>query len=180
MSFFELSVALKYLTPRWRQLSQSIISLISIIVISLVIWLIVVFFSVTYGLEKSWTSKLISLTAPIRITPTEEYYRSYYYLIDSFSHKSDYRLKSLREKEQSLVTNPYDPSTDEELPWNLSTPYLNADGTIKDLVKTVFHEIHKIPDVQANDYEIAHATLKLKLVRPIANGQLNERGFTHR
>ena len=70
---FELSVATKYLIPKWRQLSVSIISLISIAVIAVVVWLIVVFFSVTYGLEKSWIHKLVALTAPVRITPTEEY-----------------------------------------------------------------------------------------------------------
>ncbi|MCP5507549.1 MAG: ABC transporter permease, partial [Chlamydiales bacterium] len=85
---FELSVALKYLTPRWKQLSVSIISLISILVISLVVWLIVVFFSVAYGLEKGWTHKLIAMTAPVRITPTEDYYHSYYYQIDSISANS--------------------------------------------------------------------------------------------
>ena len=48
---YELSVARKYLVPRWRQLSVSVISVISVLVIALVVWLIVVFFSVTNGLE---------------------------------------------------------------------------------------------------------------------------------
>ena len=87
---FELSIARKYLTPRWRQLSVSIISLISILVIALVVWLIVVFFSVTQGLEKSWINKLIALTAPVRVVPTEAYYQSYYYQIDGLSASSDY------------------------------------------------------------------------------------------
>src|SRR5690348_1278274 len=95
---FELSIAFKYLTPRWRQLSVSIISLISILVIALVVWLIVVFFSVTYGLEKSWINKLIALTAPIRITPTEAYYDSYYFQADAISSSSDFNYKTIGEK----------------------------------------------------------------------------------
>ena len=113
---FELSVALKYLTPRWRQLSVSIISLISILVISLVVWLIVVFFSVTNGLEKGWIQKLTALTAPVRVTPTQAYYDSYYYQVDGISANSDYTLKSLSEKLQASETDPYDPNMDEEAP----------------------------------------------------------------
>src|ERR1700704_6021378 len=98
---FELSVALKYLIPRRRQLSVSIISLISVLVIALVVWLIVVFFSVTNGLEKNWIQKLTALTAPLRITPTEAYYNSYYYQIDSISDASQYNPKTIREKKES-------------------------------------------------------------------------------
>ncbi|MBT3579060.1 MAG: hypothetical protein HN501_03615, partial [Waddliaceae bacterium] len=46
---FEFSVAYKYLIPRRRQLSVSIITIISTLVISVVVWLILVFFSVTTG-----------------------------------------------------------------------------------------------------------------------------------
>src|SRR3990170_3332185 len=106
---FELSVAFKYLIPRWRQLSVSIISLISILVIALVVWLIVVFFSVTHGLEKGWVQKLIALTAPVRVSPTDYYYDSYYYLADSVSMSSNYTPKSIGEKLSSPFTDPYDP-----------------------------------------------------------------------
>lgn len=101
---YELSIAAKYLTPKWRQLSVSIISLISILVISVVVWLIVVFFSVTTGLTNGWLDKLTSLTAPIRITPTKEYYQSYYYLADGISSDSDYSHKTIGEKRTSLKT----------------------------------------------------------------------------
>jgi lipoprotein-releasing system permease protein len=55
---YELSIALKYLLPKKKQLSASIISLLSIAVIALVVWLIVVFFSVTHGLENRWVDRL--------------------------------------------------------------------------------------------------------------------------
>lgn len=165
---FELSIAWKYLRPRWRQLSVSIISLISILVIALVVWLIVVFFSVTHGLEKSWIQKLIALTAPIRITPTEEYYRSYYYLVDSISAKSDYAIKSIGEKLNAEVTDPYNPKVDEEIPANWMQPLRTAEGSIKDIVKVTFQAIkglQNVPELTAQDYEMTGSNLRLRLLR---------------
>src|SRR5262249_16583233 len=113
---FELSVACKYLIPRRRQLSVSIISLISILVIALVVWLIVVFFSVTDGLEKNWVKKLTALTAPVRMTPTDAYYNSYYYPVDTISDNSNYSFKTIGEKKRAPTANPYQPELDEEIP----------------------------------------------------------------
>lgn len=169
---FELSVASKYLTPRWRQLSVSIISLISILVIALVVWLVVVFFSVTHGLEKSWIQKLIALTAPIRITPTPDYYHSYYYQIDSLSSSSDYTQKSIGEKLQSSQTNPYDPDFDGEIPKHFPKPDLNPDGSLKDLVKTavqISQNALTVPGITVRDFEMTVGNLKLQLTRGPAN-----------
>ncbi len=160
---FELSVALKYLIPKWRQLSVSIISMISIIVIALVVWLIVVFFSVTYGLERTWIQKLTALTAPVRIIPTKQYYNSYYYLSDSLSAKSDFNLKSIREKLNSPQAIAYDPETDEAFPEHWPIPDLDQNGQAKDLVKLAFSSVDRVPDVKARDYEMAAAALKLRL-----------------
>ena len=165
---FELSVACKYLLPRWRQLSVSIISIISILVISLVVWLIVVFFSVTNGLEKGWTHKLITLTAPVRITPTEAYYNSYYYQVDSVSSASNYSLKSIGEKLASTLTDPYNPDSDEEIPTLWQAPDLEADGSVKDIVKKTFNsikEIKSVPGLTARDFEVTFANLRLRLQR---------------
>lgn len=166
---FELSVACKYLTPRWRQLSVSIISLVSILVIALVVWLIVVFFSVTHGLEKSWIQKLTALTAPVRITPTEAYYRSYYHQVDSISSASDYTTKSIGEKLRAAQSDPYDYSIDEELPKKWTAPDRHADGSLKDLVKIAFNSIHSVPNVKgmhAADFEMTVGNIRLFLVRP--------------
>lgn len=177
---FELSVALKYLIPRWRQLSVTIISLISVTVIALVVWLIVVFFSVTYGLEKTWVQKLIALTAPVRITPTEKYYNSYYYNVDSVSDSSDYTLKSIREKLNSPVTNPYNPEIDEEIPHDWVTPDINADGTLKDPVKQAFRAIDGIRGIKATDFEMTISNLRLRLLRkqPGLEGQYSQSFIT--
>lgn len=167
---FELSVAWKYLLPRRRQLSVSIISLISIFVIALVVWLIVLFFSITSGMEKHWISKLIAVTAPIRVTPTPAYYQSYYYQIDSVSLAADYAHKSIAEKRQALITDPYDPFNDEEIPETWPKPDLTPDGRLKDLVKEAFAAIESVsqvfPDLRSTDYETAFGNMRLKLIRP--------------
>lgn len=161
---FELSVACKYLRPRWRQLSVSIISLISIFVIALVVWLIVVFFSVTQGLEKRWVEKLIALTAPLRITPTDTYYHSYYYQIDSISENSNYTLKTIGEKLQADRTDPYDPNSDVEVPAQWAAPDLNADGSLKDPVKQAFAILNNF-QLKAKDYEATASNIRLRLLR---------------
>lgn len=164
---FELSVACKYLLPRRRQLSVSIISLISMLVISLVVWLIVVFFSITDGLENNWIQKLTALTAPVRITPTPSYYNSYYYQIDTISQASDYQSRTIRQKKEALLSDPYDPTEDQEIPPSWPAPDLNpSDGSMKDLVKLVYQSIDEIKGVsnlQAQDFEIAsgHVTLSV-------------------
>lgn len=174
---FELSIASKYLLPRWRQLSVSIISLISIVVIALVVWLILVFFSVTSGLEKIWINKLIALTSPIRITPTESYYQSYYYLSDSFSQDSDYTLKSLEEKLLSEKSDPYDPEFDEEIQSTLQKD-LNSDGSLKDLVKIAFNTIYSLKSygkITAEPYEMTFANIRLRLLRGIGTNGVDQK-----
>ena len=166
---YELSVALKYLTPRWKQISVSIISLISILVISLVVWLIVVFFSVSQGLENAWTQKLIALTAPVRITPTEDYYHSYYYQIDSISAASNYNPKSIGEKLASATSDPHDPTMDEQIPEHWPQAVRDQSGALIDPVKTAFSVIEHIPGASASDYEMTFSNIRLRLVRPIAN-----------
>lgn len=165
---FELSVACKYLLPRRRQLSVSIISSISIVVIALVVWLVIVFFSVTNGLERGWIEKLTALTAPIRLTPTSAYYHSYYYLIDSISEASDYSLKTIREKQETLLTDPYRSEIDVEVPLNWPLPDRTTEGEVKDLVKEVYRAINAITGIKgimAKDFELTGTHLQLNLSR---------------
>jgi len=164
---FEFSVACKYLIPRRRQLSVSIISLISILVISLVVWLIVVFFSVTDGLEKNWVQKLTALTAPLRITPTQAYYNSYYYQIDSISDSSDYSFKTIQEKQDNEATDPYDQEYDQETPSFWPEADLDTQGHLKDLVQLVYASIEDIKGVKglkARSFELtaSHITIHLQ------------------
>ncbi len=165
---FELSVACKYLLPRRRQLSVSIISLISILVISLVVWLIIVFFSVTDGLEKSWIKKLTALTAPVRLTPTEAYYNSYYYQIDGISSASDYSTKTIGEKQEALLVDPYDPESDQEIPPYWPLPDRSSEGSLKDLVKLAYTSLEQISDVRGlrgQEFELTATHIRLNLLR---------------
>jgi lipoprotein-releasing system permease protein len=173
---YELSVACKYLLPRWRQLSVSVISVISVVVIALVVWLIVVFFSVTNGLEKYWISKFVTLAAPVRLTPTDAYYRSYYYQVDNISDASDYQPKSIGQKLVAMATDPYDPGMDTEVPGNWPAPDVDADGKLKDIVKQTYSVIQGIPGVKASNYETTFGNIRLRLVRGAQHRARNFRG----
>lgn len=152
---FELGIAFKYLIPRKKSLSTALISLMSIFVISLVIWLVLIFLSVTAGIERNWLKKLTALHAPIRIAPTDAYYSSYYYQVDSISVVSNYTLKTIQEKANSTLSDPYSPEIDMEVP-----TFWPKDEMI-DPVKTAFSALAQIPEIIFQDYEIAGALLRL-------------------
>lgn len=166
---FELSIALKYLIPKKRALSTSLISLLSIFVISLVVWLCLVFLSVTTGIEKNWLSKLTSINAPLRISPTNEYYRSYYYQIDAISRESHYQNKTIGEKALAISSDPYSPLEDIEIPPYWPQPDRLEDGRLKDPVKGALSVLDsfkgKYPDLSYQDYEMSGALLRLSLRR---------------
>lgn len=178
---FELTVALKYLIPRWRQLSVSIISLISVLVISLVVWLVVLFLSVTDGIEKKWVEQLVALNAPIRMAPTDAYYRSYYYRIDQVSLESNYTPKTIGEKLAAARSDPYDPTIDVELPYDFPPPDRHADGSLKDPVKEGWEAITKLKpaEVRPQEYEVSFGNLRLSLIREgAAHGDVQQTFLT--
>lgn len=157
---FELFVAFKYLLPRKGSLSSTLISIVSILVISLVVWLIVVFLSVTTGIEKNWVNKLTSVNAPLRITPSDSYYKSFYYLADSISNSSGYQFKTIGEKAEASVSNPYSPDVDSEIPQNWPAPQM-IKGELLDPVKETYTALNSIPNIAYQDFEISSALLKL-------------------
>lgn len=167
---FELSVALKYLIPRRKQLSVSLIALLSVAVISLVVWLVLVFLSVTEGIERNWLQKLTTLNAPLRITPTNHYYSSYYYHIDEVSSNSGYTLKNIAEKVQAQNSDPYAPLEDGELPAHFPMPDLAGDSGLKDPVKGLYATLSKLKqsrrDLVYQDFEISGALMRLQMLRP--------------
>lgn len=164
---FELTVALKYLIPRWRQLSVSIISLISVLVISLVVWLVMLFLSVTEGIEKKWVEQLVALNAPVRMAPTEAYYNSYYFQIDRASVASDYSSKTIGEKLVAFQTDPYDPQLDAELPPGFPSPDRYENGSLKDVVKEAWGAAVALKKTGARpqEYEVSFGNLRLNLLR---------------
>ncbi|HEX2582593.1 MAG TPA: FtsX-like permease family protein, partial [Chlamydiales bacterium] len=140
----------------------------SVAVISLVVWLVLVFLSVTAGIEKNWLAKLTSLYAPLRISPTEKYYRSYFYQIDSLASASNYSMKTIGEKREAPLSDPYSESTDAEIPFYWTKPDLK-NGNLLDPVKIAVNEMESLkkdfPDLVFQDYEISGALLKLELER---------------
>jgi len=142
---------------------------ISVVVVTLVVWLVLVFLSVTAGIEKTWISKLTSLYAPLRICPTDDYYRSYFYQIDAYASASNHTLKTIGEKAQSLASDPYVVMDDMELPQRLSKSELDGEGSLIDPVKLAFRALgetkHTFADLTYQDYEISGALLKLELLR---------------
>lgn len=163
---FEFFVALKYLIPKKRALSTSLISVMSICIISLVVWLILVFLSVTTGIEKNWLNKLTSVNAPLRIIPKEDYYNSYYYLIDKISSKSNYSAKTLGEKTKSSLADSYNPKEDIEIPPHWPRPDTYSDGTVKDLVHILVNILeNNYPTISYQDFEVSGALMRLSLYR---------------
>jgi lipoprotein-releasing system permease protein len=164
---FEFSVIKKYLIPKRKQLSVSLIAMMSILVISLVVWLLLLFFSVTEGIEKNWLGRLTALNAPIRVVPTEAYYRSYYYKIDTIAQNSNYSPKTIHEKLLTQNPDPYNPLLDEAIPSYWPLPVFDNSHIMIDPVKRAFESFKKlaVEDLSfvAKDYEISGAMLRLKL-----------------
>jgi lipoprotein-releasing system permease protein len=126
-------------------------------VIAIVVWLLLVFLSVTEGMENGWLTRLTTLHAPIRITPTSLYYDSYYYQIDAFASNSGYRHKSLAQKQGSI--NPYNSEEDGAL------PYYFPPSEEKDLVGELVAILEK-EGLLYQDFEMSTALLKLQILNP--------------
>ncbi|MES2198748.1 MAG: FtsX-like permease family protein [Chlamydiota bacterium] len=177
---FELSIALKYLIPRKKHLSVTLIAMMSLAVISLVVWLLLVFLSVTEGMERTWLKKLTDLNAPLRITPKQAYFSSYYHQIDSISNTSNFSTKTLGEKLQTISSDPYDSEEDSEIPAYWPKPDLDAQGFLIDPVKGLSSVLGKMQEKHKTllfqDYEMSGAMLKIQMLRnhsssPFSKGQ---------
>jgi lipoprotein-releasing system permease protein len=158
----------KYLIPRRKQLSLALIASLSVSVIAMVVWLVVVFLSITEGMTQNWLEKLTSLNAPIRITPTREYFSSYYYLSDSWASSSNFTSKSIGEKAMAERSDPYSPDVDAALPdfWP------ESDG--KDPVKIAYQILGTEKDLSFQDFEVSGGSLKLTLENNGSVSQLTQ------
>lgn len=162
-------MAARYLLPRKGHLSQSIISLLSVFVISLIVWLVLLFLSVTEGLEKGWINKITAVSAPLRLTPKDAYFNSYYYQIDAFSNASHFRLKSIKEKLEAPSLDPYDEEIDGDLPSSFPQKGKN------DIVKETFQILANYGTAAA--FEIASSELHIHLVRDKGDNFLNQLSY---
>lgn len=171
---FICSVAFKYLIPKWRQLSVSIISIVSVLVISLVVWLTIVFLSISQGVQDKWVSQLLALHPPVRVTPTDAYYQSYYYKIDALSQAAGYTTQSIGEKRESIAVDAYDPESDAELPFSFPLADRREDGSLKNLVQEMWGSIAAIPGVHPQEFETALGNLRLNLIRDVPGEGIEE------
>jgi len=135
----------------------------SVGVITLVVWLVLLFLSINEGIQNRWIGHLTKLNAPLQITPKDAYYNSYYYQIDEYAAHSNYSKKSIREKLAAQQADPFDPEVDAELPSTLPLPVKNPDGSVKNLVGDLFSVVEGVKSAVASDYEVAAGVLKLKL-----------------
>jgi hypothetical protein len=124
--------------------------------IALIVWAVLLFFSVTTSIETHWIERLTSLQAPIRVTPTEAYFRSHAYLVDLYSASSNYRLKTLGEKALAFGQSPYNPDVDPELPPHL----MSSDEALIDPLFELHQTLQELK-VIFQDYEVASALLRL-------------------
>jgi lipoprotein-releasing system permease protein len=95
---FALSTALRLLKPNRFELPRTLISLLSLSVITTITWLVIVFYSVTEGLEHKWIDQLISFSGSVRLFPKDQYFQSYDYLLDTIDPQSDYEPTTLGTK----------------------------------------------------------------------------------
>ncbi len=132
----------------------------SVGVISLVVWLVLVFLSVTTGIEKNWLRKMTALHAPVRVSPTEDYNNSYYYNIDALSAASHFTAKTIGQKAQSALSDPYVPDVDAEIPAHWPKADRLEGGNLLDPVKIAYQTLQTL-GLQYQDYEISGALLRI-------------------
>jgi ABC-type lipoprotein release transport system permease subunit len=113
---FELSLLSSYIRPQKGRWSNSLLALLATGVIALVVWLVIVFFSVTEGLEQGWVGRLTTLHGQVRITPSAGYFWAYGTQVQSWSEKTNWRGVSIPRQWRQPVGDPYDANLDGELP----------------------------------------------------------------
>ena len=113
---FELSLLSSLVAPRRGRWSNSLLAILSTGVIALVVWLVIVFFSVTEGLERGWLGRLTALHGDLRITPTAGYFEAYGTRVQTWSEQAGWRLRSLPSMWSRAGDDPYNPDIDGELP----------------------------------------------------------------
>ncbi|MFY7842459.1 MAG: ABC transporter permease [Rhabdochlamydiaceae bacterium] len=103
-----------------------------------------IFLSISRSIEKKWIENITSLHGALNIYPSDEYYHSYFYQIDSISSDSSYKNKSIQEKLYTSFSDPYDQTIDEEIPPDWPVKELDKAGHLLDPVKTIFQILNHL------------------------------------
>ncbi|MGR3952013.1 MAG: hypothetical protein QRY74_03810 [Chlamydia sp.] len=112
---YEISIALSYVLPKKREFHIGFIGLLSSITISVVIWAVLVFFSITGQFERRWSEKITALLGPIQIAPTSSYFDLPENRIDTLSHQTGFTPRRFTSLEQSPLFS-WDSNYDEPIP----------------------------------------------------------------
>lgn len=158
----ELHLALKYLRLSRRSLSSGLIALASTVVIALVVALLLAFFSITRQMESRWLEKITALSAPLRITPTENYRNSYYYRADSAAENSNFTLLSLGEKAALDRADPTDGEIDDLSSIAHLPKALNERGELRHLARELKEMINEIDH---RELSVTGGGMRLRLLR---------------
>lgn len=148
---FELTVALSYLLPRRGRLSQSVVALFAVFVISTIVWLTLVYFSTVGNIQERWAAKIQSIVGTYELIPTDAYFRTPSSLIDAKTARFNYCVPRL-----SLHSNDTLPSWEEGQDDPLSTRETEALqrqiplSRLKDILKPFTWQIF--------EQQVAHAT----------------------
>lgn len=173
-NMFEFSIALRYLLPSKSLRTLSFVGILATLVISVVLWLLFVFVSITHSIENQWLSKMTALSAPLRIKPSKAYFNSYYYQIDEHTEKSNYRVKSLKEKLHAEQSDPFDPDVDENIA-HLPLPHLDHQGKLIDPVKKLFQILTENQSkFKFEEYALSAGALHLNLKKDGQAQTLNQ------
>jgi lipoprotein-releasing system permease protein len=175
-NMFEFSIALRYLLPNRNQKTLSFVGLFASMVIAVVLWLLIVFISITQSIQDQWLNKMTALSAPLRVKPTKAYFQSYFYQIDQYTEASNYRFKSLREKLHAELSDPYNPELDENIS-HLPLPHRDFEGQLVDPVKQVFSILDKKQKTEHftfQDYSLSAGALHLNCKKDGQTQTLNQ------
>ncbi len=175
-NMFEFSIALRYLLPNKKHKTLSFVGVFATFVIAIVLWLLMVFLSITKSIESQWLSKMTALSAPIRIKPTKNYFSSYYYQIDQHAEASNYRLKTLKDKLESPLSDPFNPEIDQNIA-HLPMPHRDNHGQLVDPVKRleiVLNRFNAQKKIRFQEYALAAGALHLNLKKEGQNQTLNQ------
>lgn len=162
---FEFRIALSYLLPTRRHWSRSIMSSLSVLVISAVVWIVMVFLSVSNGLQKIWIDKLLALDAPIHIKPTKLYF-------DAFAPDGDLSspelLSQFKEFDKERIAQ--DP------PRNLQTTVENAPNPLGNLLKI----LRSVVGNQFAQISTGYANLQVRVLKEaLSSSQLQPERIFH-
>lgn len=173
-NMFEFSIALRYLLPNKSHKTLSFVGILATLVISVVLWLLFVFVSITQSIEHQWLSKMTALSAPLRVKPTKHYFNSYYFQIDQHAEASGYRTKSLKDKLESEFSDPFDPEVDENVA-HLPIPHFDENGQLIDPVKKLFHILTSFNHrMSFEEYALSAGALHLNLKKDGQAQTLNQ------